>query len=300
MPIHFTCPHCGTATEVADEYVGQTGPCAHCGQTITVPSDGTVPIPARPVPKSSAGPVLAIVLVAVPVVVLVCIGIIGILIALLLPAVQAAREAARRCNCVNNMKQIGLALHNYHDANGCFPPAYIPDENGKPMHSWRVLILPYMERDDLYKAYNFDEPWDGPNNSVLADMMPDVYRCPSERAPNLNDTSYAMVVGPGCISDGPGAAKIADITDGASNTLMVVEVAGNGINWLEPKDWDTAQSDFFIDDGDGQGGESDHPGVVNAAFADGSVHSLSSDFDPEALKAMTTIHGGEQVDPFAF
>ena len=69
MPIHFTCPHCGTATEVADEYVGQTGPCAHCGQTITVPSDGTVPIPARPVPKSSAGPVLAIVLVAVPVVV---------------------------------------------------------------------------------------------------------------------------------------------------------------------------------------------------------------------------------------
>ena len=89
------------------------------------------------------------------------------MIALLLPAVQSAREAARRAQCSNNLKQIGLAFHNYHDSYGCLPPAYIPDGNGQPMHSWRVLILPFVEQSPLYDQYDFDEPWNGPNNSKL-------------------------------------------------------------------------------------------------------------------------------------
>ena len=75
---------------------------------------------------------------------------------------------------LNNLKQIAMALQCYHQANGCFPPAYIADKTGKPMHSWRVLILPYLDRDDLYKAYNFTEPWDGPNNKKLATSRPDL------------------------------------------------------------------------------------------------------------------------------
>src|SRR6476661_8060061 len=110
---------------------------------------------------------------------LVVIAIIAVLVALLLPAVQQAREAARRSQCKNNLKQIGLALHNYHDVNGCFPPAYIADENGKPMHSWRVLILPYLDQAALHTEYNFSEPWDGPNNSRLLARRPAVYACPS-------------------------------------------------------------------------------------------------------------------------
>ncbi len=86
------------------------------------------------------------------------------LIGLLLPAVGSPRQAGRRSICENNLRQIALALQNYHQANGCFPPAYVADKNGKPMHSWRVLILPYVGFDDLYKAYDFTEPWDGPNN----------------------------------------------------------------------------------------------------------------------------------------
>ncbi len=296
MPIQFTCPHCGAETDVSDEYVGQSGPCASCGQTITILPAGAPPTYTPP-RSSQGGPVLAIVIVAVLVLAIPCSGI---LIALLLPAIQVAREAARRANCLNNMKQIGLALHNYNSAHGCFPPAYIADEDGKPMHSWRVLILPFMEETGLYEMYDFDEPWDGPNNSALADMMPGIYRCPSDSTTDGSDTGYAMVVGPGCISDGPTATKIRDIRDGTSTTIVVVEVAGNGIGWLEPRDWDTRGSNFLIADGDGQGPESDHPGVINVVFGDGSVRSLAAGIDPKNLKALTTIAGGEAVDTSGF
>src|SRR5262245_44252816 len=84
-------------------------------------------------------------------------------------AVRDAREAARRSNCKGELKQIGLALLNYREAYGCFPPPYVADASGRPMHSWRVLILPFIDHAALYREYRFDEPWDGPNNRKLSD-----------------------------------------------------------------------------------------------------------------------------------
>ena len=101
-------------------------------------------------------------------------------------------------------------MHEYQQKYGCFPPAFIPDENGKPKHSWRMLILPFLGKDGLYKKYRFDEPWNGPHNKELAARMPAVYRCPTY-ADFLGDettsslTSYAMIVGPHAVSDGPTA-----------------------------------------------------------------------------------------------
>ena len=141
--------------------------------------------------------------------------------------------------CTNNLKQIGLAMHNYAQAYKCFPPAYIADKNGKPMHSWRVLILPYLEEQALYAQYRFNEPWNSPHNKALADQMPPVYRCPSEGDSNRSETSYAMLVGPHAISDGPTPRRFSDIKDGTSNTIMVAECARRGINWLEPRDLKT-------------------------------------------------------------
>jgi hypothetical protein len=185
MPIQFTCPYCGKQTLVADQFIGQSGPCSGCGQTITIPGAPSKAMPISrpaPVPRrttgsgSNVGVVLAIV-GACFFGLFVC-G--GVLLALLLPAVQAAREAARRTQCSNNLKQIALAFHNYHDTYKTFPPAYIPDENGRPMHSWRVLILPFLEQQALYNMYNFDEPWDSPANAMVTSTAIPVFQCASD------------------------------------------------------------------------------------------------------------------------
>ena len=94
----------------------------------------------------------------------------------LLQSWSGALNAAQRAECSNNLRQIAIALTNYSSVHGCLPPAYIPDKNGKPKHSWRVLILPFVEQKALYKRYNFDEPWNGPNNRKLAGRRPDVIR----------------------------------------------------------------------------------------------------------------------------
>jgi prepilin-type processing-associated H-X9-DG protein len=294
MPIPFTCPHCGRRTEADDVYAGQTGPCAGCGRAITVPgtaSDHAFSPPA----KKSSGTLVTLVVVGAFAVLLVC-G--GLLVALWLPAVQEAPEAARRMQCVNNLKQIGVAMHNYHDVYRCFPPAYVPDADGKPMHSWRVLILPFLEQQSLYDQYDFNEPWDGPNNIRLADSIPAVYACPDSVFSNSN-TCYAMIVGPDTISDGPSAARLADIKDGTANTLMVVEAAGNGINWMEPRDLDAQKLSFVINDRPTPGGiKSDHPGGANVVFCDGAVRFLPDTTSPGVVKDLSTIAGGERIPEF--
>jgi hypothetical protein len=122
---------------------------------------------------------------------------------IVLPTGYDRGASSERIQCLNNIKNINLALLNYADQNGHFPPPYIADENGKPMHSWRVLILPLIDERALYDQYNFDEPWDGPDNSKLADKMPAVFSSPQiskssfwGSSDNAFNTSYLLPVGP--------------------------------------------------------------------------------------------------------
>ena len=297
MPISFTCPHCGLQTNVSDEYAGRSGPCAGCGKAVTVPPRSQ-PVPYAPPKSSSAGPiVLIVVLVLLLLSVLACGGLFFVWIPV--TTMPPAREAARRMQCNNNLKQIGLAMHNYHDAHGCFPPAYIPDENGQPMHSWRVLVLPYLEQKPLYDQYNFDEPWDSPQNLALANLVPPVFQCPSDTLVGPSETSYLMIVGPGTVSDGPTASKIREITDGTSNTILVVEGAGCGVPWLEPRDLDAEQLSYLVNDPVDRGIVSEHPEGANLLFCDGSVTFVDAAVEPEEVQAMSTISGGEEVDPYS-
>ncbi|MFH1269122.1 MAG: DUF1559 domain-containing protein, partial [Planctomycetota bacterium] len=195
-------------------------------------------------------------------------------------------------------KQIGLAMHNYHDAYKCFPPAYIPDENGQPMHSWRVLILPFLDSSPLCDQYNFDEPWDGPGNRALADLMPGVYHCPSEPPSGASHTGYAMIVGPGTLFDGAEVTRFRDVLDGTSNTILFVEVSGAEIHWMEPRDLDLKAIRLRINNPAGPAIRSRHPGGVNAAFCDGSVHFLSETIDPETLRLLITKADGNPVGRF--
>jgi prepilin-type processing-associated H-X9-DG protein len=223
------------------------------------------------------------------------------LVALLLPAVQAAREAARRSQCTNNLKQIALAFHNYHDVHKTFPPAYIPDKDGNPMHSWRVLILPYLGQQALYKRYNFDEPWDSPGNLAVTNTVIPTYSCPSCPPGNSlasTETNYMVITGPETVFDGAKAARIAGIKDGTSNTILVVEVAGTGVNWAQPVDIDVSNMQFPNVAGASIGPDSHHPGGLNAALCDGSVRFLSETMARETLDALITRSGGERVPNF--
>jgi len=219
----------------------------------------------------------------------------GVLLALLLPAVQQAREAARRAQCKGNLKQIALALHNYHDTYGSFPPAITYNSDGQPMHSWRVLLLPYLDQAPMYAQYNRNEPWNSPGNMAVTANMPVIYACASNPSgPFSGNTSYVALDGSGSVMNSEKPARIRDIADGPTQTLMVVEAQNSGIHWTEPKDFDLS-----LGGTPGPGGLSSfHIGGFQGALADGSVRFFSGSINPQTLKALLTINGGETVGEF--
>ncbi len=299
MPIPFTCPHCGLRTEVLEEYAGQSGPCAECGRTVTVPPLAEAPNYAPP-RKRSAAPIVVLVVVVV-LLLLMFAACLGVFVVRTDVAMPSGREAARRAACQNNLRQIGLAMHSYHDDYGCFPSAYVADEKGRPVHSWRVLLLPYLGAgaQAIHEEYDVQQPWDSPHNLALRGRMPPVYRCPSDESAAVSQTSYAMVVGPEAISDGPGTTRADQITAPAYETILVVESAGCGIEWTEPRDLEADQIRFLVDDPVDGGIQSGHLDGANALLCDGSVLFLSSALDPDEVQAMCSTPGWESVEPQA-
>ncbi len=215
--------------------------------------------------------------------------------ALLLPAVQAAREAARRAQCVNDLKQIGLALHNYHSTNNGFPAAAITGKDGKPLLSWRVAILPYIEANGLYNEFHLDEPWDSRHNKALIAKMPNAYKCPSRPQAAEGTTTYKAFVGGGALFDPTKPAGIQQVTDGTSNTMAVVE-GKTPVIWTKPDDipFDPKAPASFLDAG------SNHPGGFNVLFADGSVRFIKTSTAVQAFRALITRAGGEVVGADSF
>lgn len=150
-----------------------------------------------------------------------------------------------RDGCRHNLKQIIFALHNYHDTFGSFPPAFVADANGVPIHSWRVLILPYFNEPEtlsvtqrLYDSYDFTKPWDASENRFVLEHMPDVFRCPRHHDVDPNATSYAGVFGTGCMFDPAKPIRIREVKDGTTNTLFVGEIVDVDLPWTMPGDID--------------------------------------------------------------
>jgi prepilin-type N-terminal cleavage/methylation domain-containing protein/prepilin-type processing-associated H-X9-DG protein len=292
---------------------------------------------------------------------LVVIAIIAVLIGLLLPAVQKVREAANRMSCQNNLKQIGLALHNYHDTHRTFPPGAVPKHA-----PWTVYILPYLEQENLYRRYDFTKENVDKANEEVRKAYLSVYACPSDTTgafvPRQPESGYdnRPVYMPGSYRGVSGKAvprdhqwfdsqengetnrapknfrgvlhvvdrndlhveKLAAITDGASNTLMVGEYATStrerrGTFWAYSWNQYTmssgiAQSRTFLNDYEkclhigGEGGDdtckrawgSFHTSGFNFALCDGSVRFVSTDIDLEMFTNLTTIRGGEVTGDF--
>jgi hypothetical protein len=201
-----------------------------------------------------------------------------------------ATQHVRRDRCVNNLKQIVLALHMYHDAHGKFPPQANRD-SGKPLLSWRVHILPQLGEEKLYKEFHLDEPWDSEHNKQLIARMPAVYRCPSMKSSLKNKTTYLGPVHESAMFTGtPEGVPIKDVEDGTSNTIFIVDADdGHAVIWSKPED-------LKYDPKNPRAGLiGHHDGVIMTALVDGSVHYLPDSIDNQTLQALFTRKGGEVV-----
>jgi prepilin-type N-terminal cleavage/methylation domain-containing protein len=219
---------------------------------------------------------------------LVVIAIIGVLVALLLPAVQAAREAARRMQASNHLKQLALAMQNYHDVYNCLPPAVVTDKDGNALYSGRVLLLPFMEQQGLYEQFDKEQAWNSPTNLPLAQTDIQVFMDPSSAKRISGQTDFLFVVGKGTVLDPPdGYFGFAKIADGTSNTMFMVEVRNSGISWAEPKDLDVSQP-MSLPPGN-------HPGGNAAVFYDGHTSFIPQSVPPQGIRSLSTCAGMEQT-----
>lgn len=146
---------------------------------------------------------------------------------------------------------MGLAVANYVDAYESFPPPYVIGPDGRPWHSWRVLLLPYLEEKELYAAYNFNEPWDGPNNRKLAERIPRQYVFHGFERPGNITTNYLAVVGDDTVWSSTRKVNWIDVKDGTSKTISIIENRGAGIHWMEPRDLSLNDLDLRINSPNG-------------------------------------------------
>ena len=240
------------------------------------------------------------------------VAVVPVMVALLLPAVQQAREAARRTVSKNNLKQLGLALHIHHDSHNMFPRGTVENEELEPEKrlSWAAPLLPYLEQEALYRNLDSAAEWDSPKNKRVAQSDLKVFQNPSadrrNRPPGSADYAGISGIGPNSAAlpgNDPKAGifgydrtvRMRDITDGTSNTLAVTEVSEPGDSFLRggPSMIRGFSRKPYVNGPDGIGGPS--PQGFNALLADGSVRFLSSQVNPQLLEALATKSGGEVV-----
>lgn len=238
---------------------------------------------------------------------------------LMTPAILAARSAARRTQGMNQLKQIGLAMHNYHDVHRRFPPQAIRSKDGKPLLSWRVAILPFLEQNDLYRQFRLEEPWDSEHNRRLLDKMPQVYADPLTKAARAEPGLTAFLAPltrqppevhvplaeserrratdaqrprePVAIFDVPDGAPISWITDGTVNTILVLKAAPEAaVPWTKPEDWVLDEQQPLKHLFPEEGGKY---GLV--LFADGSVRVLNKNIPVDAFRLLLWMNDGKPV-----
>lgn len=256
---------------------------------------------AGAIPQSRGGvSALTIVLIVLGIFFLAAIVCVGLLAALLMPAVGAAREAARQMADSNNMKMVGLAMHNYADVYRCLPPSYAINSNEEKVWSWKVSLLPYIEKNSLYSEIDFQNMrrWDDPYNVVLQGPAPPAFRSIRAADSSTSANSNVFLISSPTKSetnntvfiDGE-VTRFQDCVDGTSNTIVAIMLAKHGSPWASPENLTPDEAYNLMKNEDR---------VFVALFLDGSVRRMTVDIDREAFMAMLTRDGGEVVFPDEF
>jgi prepilin-type processing-associated H-X9-DG protein len=288
MPIQFSCPHCGKQTTVADQFAGQSGPCAGCGKPVTVPfSTSTAysgPTSSSTGAAAGAGTVLLVLGVLLLGGLLVCGGVVALVT---FPAVGKVRMAAQRMTSQNNLKQLGIAIHSYHDAYGELPPAIVKDATGKPLYSGMVLLLPFMEQDALFQQFDKSKAWNEGDNANLSKQMVPTLMNPASTDTRSGHSDYMLVGGPNAMLSETGKSTIMNVQDGTSNTIMAIEVgSGSSLeSWAQPVTWDPSKPFNGPD-----------PTMVNVLFGDGSVRALPKTTPVQTLRLLSDRQDGQTVN----
>jgi hypothetical protein len=309
MPFHFTCPYCYKRTLVDESIAGQSGPCAGCGKEIVVPlktpeknPDGTYPVDSKyiaAVPDAQNSRLVAWILKGIGMCVLVAV-LSSLIIFLFWPIIQNLKQRRDTIACLGNLQQIANALNAYAADYGTYPPPVVYDAAGKPMHSWRVLILGYLGHNALFAQYNFDQPWDSQENILLLTNCPSEYISPAAGATAVSESNYMLITGNRTVFPAAGPLRPGQITDGKAETLLVVEVTNGSHEWTKPIDLDVATLNRKIGASGPNAIGGNHPQGATAVFADGGSAWLPLDLDPILLDAIITPNGGEPIDPADF
>ncbi|NOY29689.1 MAG: DUF1559 domain-containing protein [Planctomycetes bacterium] len=213
---------------------------------------------------------------------------------LLSPPVREARQAAHRNQRMNQFKNIALAFHNYADRYKTLPAHANYDDNGKPLLSWRVHLLPYLDQSALYKQFHLDEPWDSKHNRPLAEILPAIYADPDSALRRINaagKTTFVVPVSEGMVFGRPEGTKFKEIIDGTSNTIMFVEVVPErAVIWTKPDDWKVNLDDPW------QGVRRDDRDWFTTGFCDGHAKVFDSSLPAKKLRALLTRAGKEIIE----
>lgn len=239
--------------------------------------------------------------------------LVALLVGIVTPAFRAAHEATCRRNCSINLKQIAVALDNYHDTYHSLPIAVERTSKGKLWRSWRTQIFPvYMEQIGMF--YETSSAWDSPRNlrllngqpvglrkkdgtpyELILDRVPWAFACPTSKETGRTGSSYVVVTGSETAFPHDRGIALSEIRDGAENTILVVESITSRPDWTEPRDLEFATMSYKLNDKVKPSISSDHIGGAQVCFADGEVAFLSSDISEQEVRALLTVAGGEKV-----
>ena len=309
MPFQFTCPYCFKKTLVLENLAGQKGPCVECGKLVTVPEPpsklpeaaapiGSTFVPAKQLKARSEFRMFVLRAggLTIGVIVFSSVMLFG-----LWPTFKGLKERRDAIACMSNLQRIATALNAYAADQGTYPTPVVTDAAGKPLYSWRVLILPYLGEGSLHANFKLNEAWDSPANSQLLAQCPNVYTSPGSGS-NSAFSNYVLITGAGTVFPTTGPLKPAQISDGLDRTLLVVETDNSMNDWSKPFDIDISKMSSRIGapGPDTIGGT--HAEGAAAVFADGEPAWLSIDLPAPIVDASITPNGSESLpfDPELF